>query len=45
MLQSDLSAEVYKNFVMNDLEDFSYLGCMLLKNIEAQEPRIAKYYN
>ena len=25
MLQSDLSAEVYKNLMMDDLEDLSYL--------------------
>ena len=31
MLQSDLSAEVYKNFVMNDLED---LSCLRLRALE-----------
>ena len=31
MLQSDLSAEVYKNFVMNDLED---LSCLRLHALE-----------
>ena len=31
MLQSDLSAEVYKNFVMNDLEDLSCLRLHALK--------------
>ena len=31
MLQSNLSAEVYKNFVMNDLED---LSCFQLRALE-----------
>ena len=31
MLQSDLSAEVYKNFVMNDFED---LSCLRLHALE-----------
>ena len=45
MLQSNLSAKVYKNFVMNDLEDLSCLRLCALENIEAHKPRITKYYS
>ena len=45
MLQSDLSAEVYKNLVMDDLKDLSCLRLRALENIEAHKLRIAKYYN
>ena len=45
MLQSDLPAEVYKNFVMNDLEDLSCLWLHVLGNIEAHKLRTAKYHN
>ena len=47
MLQSDLSTEVYRNLVMDDLEDLSCLQLRALekKNIEANKPRVTKYYN
>ena len=41
MLQSDLSAEVYKNFVMNDLED---LSCLRLRSLEKYKPKIIEYH-
>ena len=45
MLQNDLSAEVYKDLVIDDLEDLSCLWLRALKNIEANKLRVAKYYN
>ena len=45
MLLDDLSAEVYKDLVIDDLEDLSYLRPCALENIEAKKPRVAKYYN
>ena len=30
-LQNDLSAEVYKNLMIDDLEDLSCIGCVLLR--------------
>ena len=42
---NDLSAEVYKNLVMDYLEDLSCLRLRALENIEANKLRIAKYYN
>ena len=45
MLQNDLSAEVYKNLMMDNLEDLSCLRLRALENIEANKLRIAKYYN
>ena len=44
-LQNDLSAEVYKNLMMHDLEDLSFHRLHALENIEANKLRIAKYYN
>ena len=44
-LQNDLSAEVYKNLMMDDLEDLSCHRLRALENIKANKPRIAKYYN
>ena len=41
MLQNDLSAEVYQNFVMNDLED---LSCLLLHALEKYKLKIAEYH-
>ena len=44
-LQNDLSAEVYKNLMIDNLEDLSCLRLRALENIEANKLRIAKYYN
>ena len=44
-LQNDLTAEVYKNLMMDDLEDLSCYRLHALENIEANKLRIAKYYN
>ena len=44
-LQKDLSAEVYKNLMIDDLEDLSCLRLRALENIEANKLRVAKYYN
>ena len=40
-LQNDLSAEVYKNLMMNDLVDLSCHRLRALENIEANKLRIA----
>ena len=45
MLQNDLSAKVYQNFVMDDLKDLSCLRLRDLENIKANKLRVAKYYN
>ena len=45
MLHNDLSAEVYKNLMMDNLEDLSCLRLRALENIEANKLRVAKYYN
>ena len=44
-LQNDLSAEVYKNHMIDDLEDFSCFRLCALENMEANKLRVAKYYN
>ena len=44
-LQNDLSAEVYKNIMIDDLEDLSCFRLRALENIEANKLRVAKYYN
>ena len=44
-LQNDLSAKVYKNVMIDDLEDLSCHRLHALENIEANKLRIAKYYN
>ena len=44
-LQNDLSAEVYKNLMMDNLEDLSCLRLRALENIEANKLRVAKYYH
>ena len=44
-LQNDLSAEVYKNLMMDNLEDLSCLRLRALENIEANKLSVAKYYN
>ena len=44
-LQNDLSAEVYKNVMIDDLEDLSCHRLRALENIEANKLRVAKYYN
>ena len=45
MLQNDLSAEVYKNLMIDDLEDLSCHRLCALENIKANKLRIVKYYN
>ena len=45
MIQNDLTAEVYKNLMMDDLEDLSCHRLRALENIEANKLRIARYYN
>ena len=45
MLQNNLTAEVYKNLMMDGLEDLSCLRLRALENIEANKLRVAKYYN
>ena len=44
-MQNDLSAKVYKNLMIDDLEDLSCHQLRALENIEANKLRIAKYYN
>ena len=44
-MQNDLSAKVYKNLMIDDLEDLSCHRLHALENIEANKMRIAKYYN
>ena len=44
-LQNDLSAEVYKNLMIDDLEDLSCFWLRALENIEANKLRVVKYYN
>ena len=44
-LQNDLIAEVYKNLMMDDLEDLSYHWLRTLENIEANKLRVARHYN
>ena len=44
-LQNDLLAEVYKNLMIDNLEDSSCLRLRALENIEANKLRVAKYYN
>ena len=44
-MQNDLSAEVYKNLMIDDLEDLSSLRLHALENIKANKLRVAKYYN
>ena len=39
-LQNDLSAEVYKNLVIDNLEDLSCLRLRALENIEANKLRV-----
>ena len=45
ILQNDLSAEIYKNLMIDDLEDLSCHRLHALENIEANKLKIAKYYN
>ena len=45
MLQNNLLAKVYKNLMMDNLEDLSCHRLHALENIEANKLRIAKYYN
>ena len=44
-LQNNLIAEVYKNLMMNDLEDLSCHRLRALENIEANKLRVARHYN
>ena len=45
MLQNDLSAKVYKNLMIDDLEDLSCHRLRALENIKANKLWIARYYN
>ena len=45
MLQNDLIAKVYKNLMMDDLEDLSCHRLRALENIEANKLRVARRYN
>ena len=45
MLQNDLTTEVYKGLMMDDLEDLSCLRLRALENMEANKLRVTKYYN
>ena len=44
-LQNNLIAEVYKNLMMDDLEDLSCHQLCALGNIEANKLRVARHYN
>ena len=44
-LQNDFTAEVYKNLMMDDLEDLSCHWLRALENIEANKLRVARHYN
>jgi len=44
-LQNDLTAEVYKNLMMDDLENLSYHRLRALENIEANKLKVARHYN
>ena len=44
-LQNDLTANDYKNIMMDDLEDLNYHRLRALENIEANKMRVARYYN
>ena len=44
-LQNDLLAEVYKNLMMDNLEDLSCLWLRTHESIKANKLRNAKYYN
>ena len=44
-MQNDLSVEVYKNLMIDDLEDLSCFRLGALENIEANKLRVAKYYH
>ena len=41
-LQNDLSAEIYKNLMIDDLEDLSCFWLHALENIKANKLRVAK---
>ena len=45
IVQNDLSVKVFKNLMMDDLEDLSCHRLCALENIEANKLRIVKYYN
>jgi hypothetical protein len=44
-LQNDLTAEIYTNLMMDDLEDLNCHRLWAHKNIEANKLRVAKHYN
>ena len=44
-LQNDLTAEVYKNLTMDDLDDLCCHRLRTLENIEANKLRVARHYN
>ena len=44
-LQNNLTAEVYKKLMMDDLEDLSCHRLRALENIEANKLRVARHYN
>ena len=43
-LQNDLIAEVYKNLMIDDLEDLSCQRLRALENFEANKLRVARHY-
>jgi transposase InsO family protein len=44
-LQNDLTTEVYKDLMVDDLEDLNCHQVWALENIEANKLRVAKHYN
>jgi len=44
-LKNDLTADDYKNIMMDDLEDLNYHRLWALQNTEANKIRVARYYN
>jgi hypothetical protein len=44
-LQNDLTAEIYKDLMMDDLEDLNCHRLRALENIEANKLKVARHYN
>jgi hypothetical protein len=44
-LTNDLTAKIYKNLMMDDLEDLNCHRLRALENIEANKLRVARHYN
>ena len=44
-LQNDLTTEVYKKLMVDDLEDLSCHWLRALENIEANKLRVIRHYN